>query len=281
MDRDDRRPNEADAGQPLRSRWRDAGHRHRSGLLAAWSTAWLAGRVSYDDVIEAVVGEEVHRVTGLPGQLDPVPLGWALTALREGGESRLRTVLPVAGDPRGLPGPGSFSAAAMSVGEGVLGDGLGLAPDVIDGTTVLWTMHDVTRTRPDPISLAEADHDLAATLRTAARALTELDVARWRPEAAGALSAIRAHAGGGLAPGYPARAHRVLAQAQRLRAIAELAGADHGAAVIAREMEARAAELRPLDRAARRAQLAAYNAVLEGTGTGRLARGDGLDISVT
>jgi len=262
MDRDDRRPNEADAGQPLRSRWRDAGHRHRSGLLAAWSTAWLAGRVSYDDVIEAVVGEEVHRVTGLPGQLDSVPLGWALTALREGGESRLRTVLPVAGDPRGLPGPGSFSAAAMSVGEGVLGDGLGLTPDVIDGTTVLWTMHDVTRTRPDPISLAEADHDLAATLRTAARALTELDVARWRPEA---MALLRGSSNGQrrlrLPPGHDQRALGLAERAQRLVDVLELAEADApGAAVTGNEARARDEALRPLAAAVRRALVAAYNA---------------------
>nr|MBA2390919.1 hypothetical protein [Geodermatophilaceae bacterium] len=135
-------------------------HRHRCGLFAAWSTAWLCGRVSYDDVIDAVVGDEVHRVMGLPGQAGPVPLGWALSSLRAKGESRLRVVLPVPGDPRGLPGPGSFSDAAMQAGEGVLGGRLGLTPEIGDGT-VVWAAHPVTQVaadrRPDPLIVSEAD----------------------------------------------------------------------------------------------------------------------------
>jgi hypothetical protein len=56
-----------------------------AGRFAAWATAWLAGRVSYDDALDALLGESAHRVAGLPGSDEAVPLGWALTALRGAG----------------------------------------------------------------------------------------------------------------------------------------------------------------------------------------------------
>lgn len=236
-------------------------HRHQCGLLAAWSTAWLSGRASYDDVIDAVVGDEVHRVAGLAGQTHPVPLGWALSALREHGETRLRAVLPVPGDPRGLPGPGSFSAAAMQAGEGVLGARLGLTPDIGDGT-VLWTAHEVSQVRPDPITVAEADHDLALTLRTAARALAALDVPRWRPEAVGLLQgSSQSDRRLQLPPRHDQRALRLAERAQRLVDVLDLALADApGAAVTGHDARARDEALRPLATAVRRALAAAYNA---------------------
>lgn len=242
-------------------------HSHRCGLLAAWSTAWLAGRASYDDVIDAVVGDEVHRVVGLPGQIDPVPLGWALSALRERDETRLRAVLPVPGDPRGLPGPGSFSAAAMQAGEGVRGSRTGLTPDVGDGT-VLWTAHDVSPVRPrvisvaDPNTVREADHDLAVALRAAARALAALDVARWRPEAMGLLQgSSNGERRLRLPPGHDQRALGLVERAQRLVDVLDLALADApGAAVTGHDARARDEALRPLATAVRRALVAAYNA---------------------
>ncbi len=270
-------------------------HRHRCGLLAAWTTAWLTGRVPYDDVIDAVVDDEVHRVVGLPGQPDPVPLGWALSSLREHAETRMRVVLPVPGDPRGLPGPGPFSEAAMQAGEGVLGSRLGLTPDVGDGT-VLWTAHEVLPARPhqgivaeaeadpltgaeadpltvgeadplteaeaDPLTVGEADHDLAVTLRAAARALATLDVARWRPEVAGLLQgSSHGHRRLQLPPGHEQRALGLAERAHRLVAVLDLALADApGAAVSGHDARARDEALRPLATAVRRALVAAYNA---------------------
>ena len=58
--------------------------RVRSGVLAAWTSAWLAGEAAYDDVVARVTGDdEPHRVTGLPGVAGETPLGWALPVLRE------------------------------------------------------------------------------------------------------------------------------------------------------------------------------------------------------
>ncbi|CAA9285917.1 MAG: hypothetical protein AVDCRST_MAG41-3975, partial [uncultured Corynebacteriales bacterium] len=63
-------------------------------------------------------------------------------------------------------------------------------------------------------------------------------------------------------PGHDGRAVRLLAQAERLAAVLDLAGADApGGAVNGTEARARAAALRPLVTAVRRARLAAYNAV--------------------
>ncbi len=53
-------------------------HDFPAGRLAAWSTAWLTGRTSYDEALDAVTGDTAHRVSGLPGTDGAVPLGEAL-----------------------------------------------------------------------------------------------------------------------------------------------------------------------------------------------------------
>ncbi len=72
--------------------------------------------------------------------------------------------------------------------------------------------------------------------------------------------------GGGevLAPGYPPRAVRVLELAQRVGLLITVAyESGHGGAVSASEMAGRGQALRPVERVARRAQVAAYNAWVE------------------
>jgi hypothetical protein len=247
----------------------------RSGRLTAWGNAVLAGLSSPDEAADRVVGaDEPHRVADLPGEPAPVSLAFAFGRLRTLGASGLLLALPAPGDPLGLCGPSAFNESATAAGEAVLvsGAGLGLVPEIgrygppgDEAVHVDWRCHRVDG-RPGfgVPSLAEAEHQLAETLRAATEALVELDVARWRPEAAEALAAIRSHdPAEHLAPGYPPRAVRVLAQAERLTAIVALAAEDPGAASSASAMTAREDQLRPLERAARRARVAAYNAVLE------------------
>jgi hypothetical protein len=247
---------------------------HRSARFVAWSHAVRLGNASPDRAADEIAaGDPPHRVQGLPGDGQTLPVLLARLAPTTGP----RLVLPATGDPRGLPGPGALTAAAISAGEAVLlpelpaGVLLGLVP-VPESSRTTWQAYpfepaDLADTRPTGLpSLAEADRSLAESVREATELLTRLDLARLDDESAAALGALRAGAldGDGLAPGYPQRAYRVLALARRLRVIVALASRGDGAALTAAEAEARRRVLADLDRAARHAEAAAYNCPLEG-----------------
>ena len=237
----------------------------RSARLVAWGNAALSGRVSLDEAVDRVVaGDLPHRVVGLPAEDGPVGLSLALGRMRAEGVRGLRLALPAAGDPDGLAGPPAFTALAVDAGEAVLTAGLpayGLVPSG-DARTVRWSAYDVTP-MASAGTLAEADRELGEAVREATALLAALDVAHWDAPAMTALARLRSDAGDGLAPGYPARAHRVLASARRVAAIAALARRGPGGAVSAGQMALRAEALLPLERAARRGIVAACNAVLE------------------
>ncbi|MEV0980970.1 hypothetical protein [Streptomyces sp. NPDC049915] len=250
----------------------------RAGRLAAWGNALLAGLASPDDAVLAIVGEDaVHRVEGLPGESVPVGLTLALGRLRSLGVSGLRVALPAPGHPLGLSGPPEFNKRALEAEEAVVchGGALGLVPEVYEAgpegdvqVEVVWHCLPVREAPPaDVPSLGEAERELAEALREATAALTRLDVAGSGPVAQAALDAYRARAERGrevLAPGYPPRAVRVLELAQRVGLLVSLASEKGpGGAVSAGEMFARAEALRPVERVARRAQVAAYNAYVE------------------
>ncbi|MGW1551339.1 hypothetical protein [Streptomyces sp. NPDC002346] len=251
----------------------------RSGLLASWGNALLAGLVSPDDAALAIVGEDaVHRVEGLPGEAGSVGLTLALGRLRGLGVTGFRVALPVPGHPLGLSGPPEFNARALDAEEAVIASGApyGLVPEVREAgpagdlhVEVVWCCLPVREAPPaDVPSLGEAERELAEALRDATAALSQLDVAGSGPVAEAALDAYRARAERGrelLAPGYPPRAVRVLELAQRVGLLISLAYENgHGGAVSASEIAARGAALRPVERVARRAQVAAYNAYVEG-----------------
>ncbi len=257
---------------------------HRSGRLTAWGNALLAGFAAPDDAAHHITGRDaVHRVVGLPGESGPVGLTLALGRLRALGATGLRLALPAPGHPLGLSGPPEFNARALEAEEAVIAHGaaLGLVPEVTEvgpegdvHTEVLWHCLPVREAPPaDVPTLSEAERELAEALREATEVLTRLDVAGSGPVAQAALEAYRARAERGrevLAPGYPPRAARVLELAQRVGALIAIAyapgdreGREHGGAVSASEIAARAAALRPVERTARRAQVAAYNAMVE------------------
>ncbi|WP_459182206.1 hypothetical protein [Streptomyces sp.] len=250
----------------------------RSGRLTAWGNALIAGLAAPDDVADEVIaGDTVHRVSGMPGEPAPVGLTLGLGRLRALGVTGLRLALPVPGHPLGLSGPPDFNARALAAGEAVVAVGgppLGLVPEVREAgprgdvhVEVEWHCLEVRQGPPaDVPSLGEAERELAEALREATAALTKLDVAGSGPAAQAALDAYRARAERGrevLAPGYPPRAARVLELAQRVAALVAIATGEHGAAVSASEIAARAELLRPVERTARRAQVAAYNAYVE------------------
>ncbi|MEV7914699.1 MULTISPECIES: hypothetical protein [Streptomyces] len=253
----------------------------RSGLLAAWGNALLAGLVSPDEAALAIVGQDaVHRVEGLPGEAGPVGLTLALGRLRRLGATGFRVALPVPGHPLGLSGPPDFNARALEAEEAVVAYGVpyGLVPEVSEvgpegdlHVEVVWRVLPVREAPPaDVPSLGEAERELAEALRDATAVLSRLDVAGSGPVAEAAVDAYRARAERSrgrevLAPGYPPRAVRVLEMAQRVGLLVSVAYENgHGGAVSASEIAARGEALRPVERVARRALVAAYNAYVEG-----------------
>jgi hypothetical protein len=242
---------------------------YRAARLVAWGNAWLAGLVPLAAAAAEVArGDDAHAVAGPPLAPDEEePLVRGLAAVRAAGVTRLRLVLPVPGDVRGLPGPDGFRAAALRAGEAVVCDRpvrLGLVPAATrhgsrtDGyvTTVRWSRTEVgAATGLEVASLAEVEADLQGAIRATTAALSRLDVARPDDRAARAVGAEV-----DLPPGFPARAHRLLATAERLSAVLDVALSSSGGAVTAAEAAGRAEVLRSLGHEVRRARQAGYNA---------------------
>ena len=263
----------------------------RSTRFVTWVRAWRAGLVPYDDVADEIAEGEDHLAaacdgapTAGPGALrwlgaDPpgtwteVPLVEVLSTFAPLHPDQIRLALPAPGDPRGLPGPGEFSGAALLAGEAALAGEFGLVPEVRQHTsgsgdvfeTVLWQVYPLpgepAETGP---SVSEAEADLNTALAEATAQLARLDVAQWRPELAGALATLRRpDSVGDLPPGYDARARRLYARATILDGVLALAGQSApGGAVTGYEARQRDEALRPLLTACRRALTAAVNAPL-------------------
>jgi hypothetical protein len=242
-------------------------HDFPAGRLAVWATAWLTGRASYDDALDALTGETAHRVSGLPGTDEAVSLGSALTALRGLGERRFRLVLPVPGDVLGLPVVPGLAPLALESGQAAVGDRLALVPEALGPEVVQWTVFPLDGAPPvaPPVegSLRALSGSLDLAVGDAARTLVGLDVARWNPEVPALLAGLGKTAP---APALP-RDHdplavSILGRAQRLAAVLDLALADAPGAAVNHAQAARRDEaLRPLSHAVREAITAAFNAV--------------------
>ncbi len=232
-------------------------------------SAWFAGDAGPDEVVDAVTLDDApHQVSGLG--LDVVPLRDVLTMWRREG-APVRLVLPVSGDVRGVPGPADFRAAALEVEEAVCSGTLGLVPEVTDywpssaPSTVVWHAYVITEVAPDYQQLGDVSYELTTAIREAAVALMAADVAGGAADISEALrDARRAGEHLNLPPNFPSRAVALLAQAERMQAVLDLAADDpEGGAIDRFGMSARASALRPLALAVRRARLAGYNAAAE------------------
>jgi hypothetical protein len=245
----------------------------RSTRFVAWVRAWRAGLVPFDDLADEITGGEEHLVADAPGTWTDVPLSAGLPVFAKLHPDDIRLVLPAPGDPRGLPGPGPLTGAAMLAGEALMTPAFGLVPEVRSHTsgsgvtfeTVLWRVIGTAEYRPGfQMGAAEAELELTQALSEATTQLTRLDVAQWRPELAGALQALRRpDSTATLPPGFDPRARRLFARASILDQV--LALAEHsapGGAVNGYEAQQRDAALRPLTTACRRALVAACNAPL-------------------
>jgi hypothetical protein len=240
---------------------RAVSHLPLSARFAVAFSAWAAGRASLDDARDAIVGDDAaHDITGIPGAVGAQPLIIALGTLRSHRATGAGLALPVPGDLVGLGGPAEFNAEVIDVGEGVVVEGadLGLVPHQV-GAGVQWTCHRAISHRQLP-DASEAEAALRQTLLRTAETLADLDVARWRPEVADELVTLRNGRATGLPDVMHPRAARLASDALRCRSIVDLALQDDGGSVSAAEADARRSALLPLERASRRALVAACSA---------------------
>jgi len=246
-----------------------------SATLTVWASAWLAGVAAPDDLLDALSAwapvQRVHAAdrvaAGAAGLPDPdgTAAGPAtlLASVRRASPADLRLVLPAAGDVRGLPPGTRFAAAALAAGEGVLVPtaGLGLVPGYQGQEYLRWTVFSVPAEVPpaDHVGLGEAERELRAAVRSSARALAELEVAREDAHVRARIAAtLRAKPQADWPAGTPPRALRVLDQAEHIAAILSAAVEDApGGARSASAAAAREDLLRPLATAVRTAQRAA------------------------
>lgn len=247
-----------------------------SATLTVWASAWLAGAAAPDDVLDALAPwSDAHDVlaaddvaaiaTGLPGPGSPVSsVTFLLAALRRAApRDQARVVLPVAGDIRGLPGPGRFTDEALLAGEGVVFPeaGFGVVPSVVADGVLRWTVHAIPEPGPpaDFVALNHAEFDLRDQVRQSASVLTSLGVARHRPGVREEIAAALRSRPRTLWPaGMPGQALRVLQHADEVEAILAAASIDEpGGALSASAAVARREALRPIESAVRVARRAA------------------------
>lgn len=261
-----------------------------SATFTVWASAWLVGAAAPDDVLDALApwadahdvqaaDSDTAQLTNLPAPGAPVSsLTFLLAALRRAVAGRdsagpARLVLPAPGDVRGLPGPGVFSTAATTVGEGVLFpdtgpgtsglgiSGLGIVPTTVAEGVLRWTVYPVPEPGPPPefVPLSHAERDLRDQVRQSASVLTSLGVARHRPGVREEIAAaLRARPASLWPAGMPPQALRVLQHADEVEAILAAAKVDEpGGALSASAATARREALRPIETAVRVARRAA------------------------
>lgn len=262
----------------------------RSASLALWLWSVSSAEEASAAARTVVDDDEPHQLAGdVPAGLDTPTVGSLFTAWA-GRVRSVAAVFPGPGDAMGVPAP--VSARAVDAEECVLVTVVADAPpaplvpagpdapevlehwafapeverfgsDLEPGYLVTW--HGV---RVDPWELRtvgavgtldDAQRQLRLGLREATEALMQLDVSRWREDAAGVIASLREPVDlrSVLPRGVDARRAEVFQSAARLRAIVDLATMDDGGAVNLWQADQRSTALREVDRAARRAMSAA------------------------
>lgn len=247
----------------------------RSVLLALWLSRTAPTRTSVTTAVQAVQHEdEPHTVTGAAAGPHAVSLR-EVVGTWSGGPLEVCAALPRPGDPAGVPAPAA--AAAIEAGECLLvhtpAGAWAAIPRIQtfgsaleEGHLVEWSTVEVGDWRPGFAgvvgSAQQAEAEMREALVSATQALRSLDVARWRPDAAQSIEALRTDAGfiRRLPAGLDQRTVRILTTAVRLRAIVELARMDDGAAVNTWQTDQRSAALQHIERVSRRALSAASHA---------------------
>ncbi|WP_425953945.1 hypothetical protein [Xylanimonas sp. McL0601] len=241
----------------------------RSAVLALWlqSESFAPGVV-----VRCVQGDdEPHTVSGLPG-FEAATAGLKdLVETWSAGPREVVALQPAPGDPAGVPAVAT--APATAAGEclavetprgswAVVPEVTAFGSTLERGHLVAWQVLEVPRWSTAVAgalgSLADAERDLRTSLVTATEALDQLDVARWRDDAADAIEAVRSSTTDAWpVPPLEGRRARVLQLATRLLAIVDVATADDGGAVNLWQADQRSTALREVERTARHALAAA------------------------
>ncbi len=225
--------------------------------FALWATAVLDGRTSLDEAAAVISGGRLHRLTGVPGETGATTLTVALGRLRSAGPGAFGVALPAPGDPLGVGGPRAFTEAAVAAGQVVVAPDLHLAlipasTHDDQGSVVHWEVWSDLPDAPAPESVASAGRALREALLEAAEALAELDA----PSTPGSEPAMqRLHLA--TPPGFDPRAHDLLDRSERLLTAIQAALADPTVTTSAALDSRRRRALIPVERAARRALVAA------------------------
>ncbi|WP_159622391.1 hypothetical protein [Ruania rhizosphaerae] len=248
----------------------------RSVLAALWvdelrTVAGPAGLpAAVDTAVRAVQGEDEPHTVVEPDGREATLAGLLLDL--SGSTSVVHTALPVPGE---IGVPAALADETSVAGEAIVAVGTAAGPTVValphvlefgsawePGAMVTWHLRRDSGRVPVPDSAADARRSLTEALEIAIDALTRMDVARWRPEAAEQIADLASGVvPSDLARRLPERVDRrrvdLLVRAARLDAIVRLASQDHGAAVNAWQVDQRSAAMRHVATAARRAMVAA------------------------
>lgn len=246
----------------------------RAATFVAWMRACTSGAVSREALMQAVLGDdesvEIRSAARSTLPLEEVLAAWAAESW---GEPRL--VLGVSGDPRGLPGPGPATSAALAAGEAVVADRVVLVPQVeafgnpIEGFTTLttWHLHEVSEpaVRAPSVGIGEADRELRSAMLEAVELLASMSHAQWSPELADAVDDIRTLRRDGepfassLPRIYSPTARELVARAVVVDRIVEIAHRDEGSLLHSGDAERRQRALGALAHAVRAAMVEAIN----------------------
>jgi len=250
----------------------------RAALLASWGTAFLQGAARLEESVRAIeADDEPHLVLAAP-MADPQELADVLEELRADGLTGLRLALPVPGDLLGLTGPPALNQAALAAGEAAIGIGAptpsagtalpALVPDVRvfgspgdQGYCVTWRLSEASGRHPDVPDLAQADRDLVTAMRETTETLSRVAGSSWASDAGDMARQLRGSPQPLLLPGGAGpRAESLAQRALRVSRIVDAARTDEGGTLTAHSAAVRSASLGPLERAARRALVAAVGA---------------------
>ena len=253
--------------------------------LAAWAPAHSV--IAYDAVAAGRTGLPWPDVDAA-GPMSLLQTMRTATA-RGGGEGwpagpAISLALPVPGDVRGLPAGTQFQIDALEAGEAILvsaadGTAIGLVP-YFDGdgpnpedrgpdgppTVLSWSVYSLPGApMTDHVDLGDAEYALRSAVRSAAEALSRLQLTTAADDPRALVEEVLAAAGHHRIPEHaPARALRVLSTAAHVDAIITV-GSDLAPSGTRSSSEARIADgaLRPLAAVVRSARSAAVSAILQ------------------